>query len=107
VRGASRRELDAVTVRRFGDGLVEAARSGTEVFGGDASFDTHGGYLDADRVVATAFEGPTVLLTADSLDVIDVIDYPGDAVSQSPKPSGRGTWTTFEQASGRIQLWRL
>lgn len=100
-------EDDVVVVRRFGDDLVEASRSGSEVFGEGLSFDTKGGYLDAKTVVAMAFEGPTVLLTADTLSLIGYLDYPDDAVSQSPRPNGRGTWTTFDPEIGRVQLWRL
>ncbi len=94
-------------MRRFPDGLLDTVCTGHDGFGGDGSFDTSGGYLDADVILAEAFDGPTVLLTADGLTVIDVVDYPGDAVSQEPRPCGHGAWTTCDTQSGRLQLWRL
>jgi hypothetical protein len=100
-------EANAVTVHRFADGSVDAVRTGDEVFEGDVGFDTSGGYLDQDTVIAMEFDGRTVLLTAGGLAVIGMVDYPEGAVSQRPTPGVPGTWTTFSYQTGDVQLWRL
>lgn len=100
-------EENAIRVRRFVDGLVTVVRTGDEVFDEDVSFDACGGYLGPDIVMAAAFDGPTVLLTATRLEVIGVVAYPEGAVSQQPTPGTRGTWTTFDYETGEVQLWRL
>ncbi|MEV1005072.1 hypothetical protein [Nonomuraea sp. NPDC050202] len=95
-----------LTVRRFPDGAVQAVRRGAEVFGGGAGFDVSGGFLDARRVLAKEFDGRTALFTADTLVMIDVIDYPPDAVTELPLPHGRGVWSTFDFFAGRLQVWK-
>ncbi|TDD02682.1 hypothetical protein [Nonomuraea diastatica] len=99
-------EDDKLTVRRFPDGAVQAVRQGREVFEGDVGFDLAGGFLDTERVIAKEFEGQTSLFTADTLDMVDVIDYPSDAVTEEPLPDGRGVWSTFDFRIGRLQVWK-
>ncbi|MEV0621828.1 hypothetical protein AB0I81_51510 [Nonomuraea sp. NPDC050404] len=85
---------------------MQAVRRGEEVFDGDAGFDLAGGFLDTERVIAKEFEGQTFLFTADILDMVDVIDYPSDAVTDEPLPDGRGVWSTFDFRTGRLQVWK-
>lgn len=68
-----------VTVCRYPDGAVTAARIDSDIFGGDTFLDACGGYLDAERVIVKAIDGQTALLTADTLDVIDRVEYPTQA----------------------------
>ncbi|MEW2356106.1 hypothetical protein [Spirillospora sp. NPDC029432] len=85
-----------LTVCHLPDGAPEAVQEG--------DFDLCGGYLDADRVIAKEFDGPTALFTSDSLEPICTVSYPPGAVTDLPLPNGRGTWTTY--ARGRLQSWR-
>lgn len=99
-------EDDKLTVRRFPDGALQAVRRGAEVFDGDDGFDLPGGFLDTGRVIAKEFDGRTALFMTDTLEMVDVIDYPPDAVTELPLPNGRGVWSTFDFFTGRLQVWK-
>ncbi|SEG97870.1 hypothetical protein SAMN02982929_06914 [Saccharopolyspora kobensis] len=99
-------EADELTVRNIDDWSAEAVRAGDEVFPGGEGFDLPGGYLDGDRVMAKEFAGRTGLFTADTLELVSFVTYPRGAIEELPLPDGRGSWTTFDADTGRLQLWR-
>lgn len=99
-------EDDKLTVRRFPDRAVQAVRRSAEVFDGVAGFDVSGGFLDTGRVIAKEFDGPTALFTAETLEMVDLVDYPPDTVTDLPLPNGRGIWSTFDFFTGRLQIWK-
>ncbi|MFW5418257.1 hypothetical protein J0910_16730 [Nocardiopsis sp. CNT-189] len=100
-------DADGLTVRRLPGGGAEAVRLGGEVFPGGAGFDLDAGFLDAGRVLAREFDGPAVLLTAGGLHPVGEIGYPAGAVTGSPRPDGRGRWSTSDPLTGHSALWRL
>jgi hypothetical protein len=70
--------------------------------------DVRGGYVTNELAVVATQEQRHLVLSADTLAIVDEITYPSDAVSPDVLwPAGGGTWLTGDYATGHYQLWRI
>jgi hypothetical protein len=97
-----------LTVHAFPTGTIDARQRGDAVFSENDYFDFQAGYLTNDLVLAgSVMKECHLLLSADTLERIAAVEYPGGAAKQSISATGRGTWLAADYLTGRHQLWRL
>jgi hypothetical protein len=101
-------EAGPLSLVRFPDGAVIAAKPGEQVFPDeDEVFDIYAGFLSRDLVLAASSGERHVLFSVPDLRPIAEIEYPEDAPSEWLVVRADGTWLTADSESGTVCTWRL
>ncbi|GCD97239.1 hypothetical protein [Embleya hyalina] len=101
-------EAGPLSLVRFPDGAVIAARPGEQVFPDpDEVFDIYAGFLRRDLVLAASSGERHVLFSVPDLRAVAEIEYPEDAPREWLVVRSDGIWLTADAESGTVCAWTL